>query len=121
MSARAVRGLVARGHDVRVRRALRLRRRVADQAGLDATARAANLRQALGVPDRRVPDVEGRAVVVVDDVVTTGATLAEAIRALREAGAVVLGASTVAATQRRQGAPLSLRRRGAGIGGGRCD
>ena len=71
-------------------------RRVADQSGLDAGTRVANLSGALGV---RRP-VEGLRVVVVDDVVTTGATLAEAARALREGGADVVGAAVVAATLR---------------------
>ena len=74
-------------------------RRVADQAGLDAGARQANLRGALRV---RGP-VGGAGVVVVDDVVTTGATVAEATRALAAAGARVCGAATVAATVRRRG------------------
>lgn len=75
---------------------LRWSRDTADQAGLGARARAANLAGAL-----RARDCAGAHVVIVDDVVTTGATLAEAARALRAAGALVLGAATVAATTRR--------------------
>lgn len=80
-------------------RALRHRRRVADQAGLTATDRVLNL---TGAMQSRL-DLRGWRVIVVDDVITTGATLTEAARALREAGAEVPVCAVIAATQRRSG------------------
>jgi predicted amidophosphoribosyltransferase len=73
-----------------------LRRAAADQRGLGRAERLENLRG--GMLARRA---EGIRVVIVDDVVTTGATLLEAARALRAAGAVVVGAATIAATPLR--------------------
>lgn len=97
LAAGAVRRLRAAGVDARVGPLLRPVRERADQAGLSARDRAANLSRSL----RALPTRE--AVVVVDDVVTTGATLVESARALTAAGVPVLGAATVAATARRYG------------------
>lgn len=83
------------------------RRRLADQAGLDAAGRAANLERSMVVRARWRPVVAGSACVLVDDVMTTGATLAEAARAMREAGAREVRAATICATQRRASRPLS--------------
>ncbi|MFD6179113.1 MULTISPECIES: ComF family protein [unclassified Isoptericola] len=71
-----------------------------DQVGLGARARARNLTGSVavrrGVVERR--DGAPAAVLLVDDVVTTGSTLAAAERALEGVGADVVGALVVAAT-----------------------
>jgi len=80
--------------------ALRLRRRVADQAGLDHVQRANNLERAMQVRPRWRTSIAGVSCLLVDDVLTTGATLVEAARALRAGGSGHVAAATVAATQR---------------------
>jgi predicted amidophosphoribosyltransferase len=80
---------------------LRHGRPLADQAGLDAAARAANLTGAMRVRTGWLSRLRAGPVLLVDDVVTSGATLLEARRALVGAGVDVLGAVCVAATARR--------------------
>ena len=117
MAATAAGYLRAAGLRVEVRPLLRQSRAVADQSGLDVEARRANLGGALVV--RRPALVRGRRVVIVDDIVTTGATAAEAARALMHAGALVIGVASVAATIRRHPA-ASVGLSGAALAGCRA-
>lgn len=90
--------LQAIGCTATVRPVLGRTRRTADQADLGAHARAGNLAGAFVLREGHGPPPCGVPVVVVDDVVTTGATIAEAVRALHAGGWKVDGAATVAAT-----------------------
>jgi predicted amidophosphoribosyltransferase len=98
-----------RGRTMSVRRLLQPTRTVRDQAGLDAHSRAANLAGSLratrAATAARAGGVRmpGSWLVVVDDVLTTGATAREAQRALEAAGHTVVGVATIAATGRRSG------------------
>ncbi len=77
------------GTPARVLAVLRQRHAVADQSGLGARQRRENLAGALAVAPGGARLLGGREpVVLVDDLMTTGASLAEAARAVREACAV---------------------------------
>jgi predicted amidophosphoribosyltransferase len=116
LAAAATVALRRHGTAVVVVPALRHQRRVRDSAGLGAADRAANLADAFALTQAGRRRVAARSVVVVDELVTTGATLAECARALREAGADVLGAAAVAATRRRERvAQQGLHKPGAGV------
>lgn len=89
--------LLARGTGIPILRALSYTRRVRDQRGLGVQERRSNL--AGGLVATRAGGA--RAALIVDDVITTGATCEEAARALSSAGFLVVGAVAVAATRRR--------------------
>jgi len=62
-------------------------RATASQVGLSRTQREENVRGAFAVREARRDRIDGRRIVLLDDVITTGATVAAATRALRRAGA----------------------------------
>jgi ComF family protein len=62
-------------------------KRTSQQVGLGARARQDNVRGAFAIARHRDNDVFGRRIVLIDDVYTTGATVAAAARALKKAGA----------------------------------
>lgn len=83
------------GVSARVSAVLRQRHAVADQSGLDARQRLDNLTGALAVvPGGARLLCGGGTVVLVDDLMTTGASLTEAVRAVRAATAGGAGTAT---------------------------
>ncbi|WP_369369583.1 ComF family protein [Promicromonospora sp. Populi] len=98
--ARAVaHGLRDAGLPARVVPALARRGSARDQVGLGARARGRNLTGTVRMTRRGMRALEQRSVcVLVDDVLTTGATLAAAERTLERHGHDVIGATVLAAT-----------------------
>ncbi|MFL1874985.1 double zinc ribbon domain-containing protein [Hansschlegelia beijingensis] len=82
--ARAVAGIT--GAELRSDLLIR-RKRTAPQVGLSASQRAQNLAGAFSLADGAAARLAGRAVVLVDDVLTTGATVDRLARLVRRAGA----------------------------------
>ena len=70
------------------------RRRTPVQGHLGPLARARNVRSAFAIRPGR--DFAGKRVVLIDDVMTTGATAEECARVLRRSGAVFIGVLTLA-------------------------
>jgi ComF family protein len=75
---------------------LRPARATVSQKSLGSSDRALNLHESM---QSRI-SLRGRRFIIVDDVVTTGATLAEAARAVRAAGGEVVGQAALAFTPR---------------------
>jgi predicted amidophosphoribosyltransferase len=91
------------GPVLRVAPVLRHVRRVEDQSGLGTVERRGNLAGAVSVIPMWHSVIRRRRCVLVDDVVTTGATFAEAARALRAADSGSVVGVSLAATQRTRG------------------
>jgi ComF family protein len=80
---------------------LRLRETAA-QASLDKQARSKNVRGAFGVEPLRAGELRGKSVLLVDDVMTSGASLHAAAQAVRGAGASRVSAVVLARTDEPQ-------------------
>lgn len=91
---RIARAAIAERRDVSVVQALRTRAFVADSAGLSSADRQRNI--AGRVKLFRLLDRVGGDVVVVDDIVTTGATACESVRVLQSAGVTVVAVLAIA-------------------------
>jgi predicted amidophosphoribosyltransferase len=74
----------------------------AHQVGAERDARFDNVRDAFWVDPSRLAFVRGQHIVLVDDVMTTGASLFEAARTLRAAGATHITAVVFARTETRE-------------------
>ncbi|WP_156994238.1 ComF family protein [Pseudonocardia acaciae] len=108
--------LAAEGGSVGVSAALRMRRGGRDSVGLDPAARWANLRgRVLPRPAGLPPP--GVTVLLVDDVVTTGATLRNCVATLAEAGVTVRGALVLCDATGSRDAEFVGRRRNDTFGG----
>ena len=119
LTAHTVRHLRAAGWQAEVIQPLRASARP-DSASLDAAGRAGVAESSLRIRAGRIRVLQReptmrRTLVVVDDIVTTGATLAAVVSRLREANVQVTGAAVIAATERRRAVPghlAALSRRG---------
>lgn len=80
---------------IAVTQALRMKALVRDSVGLGSAARERNIAGRVALCRRRLPT--GTEVLVVDDLVTTGATVGESVRMLGTAGVPVAGVLTIAA------------------------
>lgn len=89
---------VAAGLHLDLARALARRRATPSQTRLPRVERRANVADAFRVRRGQVAALAGRHVLLIDDVVTTGATLDAAARALRAAGAARVTAAVAART-----------------------
>ena len=76
--------------------ALTINRRVKDQSSLSAKARLTNMRGAFSISTNAYPRGD---LILIDDVVTTGATVSEAARALNSHGFHVLASVTACLAQ----------------------
>jgi competence protein ComFC len=97
--------------NVPVRNVIRRKKATLPQAGLTNAKRRANVSGAFQIAGHRVTrgkPLQGIRVLLVDDVVTTGATASACARVLKRAGAAHVALLALARTDRRQAVELSF-------------
>ena len=82
------------------------RRDTPTQAGRSGAGRRRNMAAAFATPKPMWKRIEGRRVLLVDDVLTTGATAEACARVLKAAGAACVHVATVARVQEREARPI---------------
>jgi len=75
---------------------------IRDQSKLNVAARRENLAMALAIKPEYSGNYSAEKVVILDDLITTGATIKEAIRALTKGGFQVQAAATACVALRRR-------------------
>jgi predicted amidophosphoribosyltransferase len=93
---------VARDLGVAVLPLLEHQRKIRDQSKLNVSNRHQNLAMALSIKPQFRGNYSGERVVILDDLVTTGATIGEANRALTRGGFKVQAAATACVALRRR-------------------
>jgi ComF family protein len=79
------------------------RRATESQGGKSGSGRRRNVAGAFVVPERRRVQVEGRRILLIDDVLTTGATAEGCARALKQAGAARVDLAVLARVKEAEG------------------